>query len=247
MVVKREIENLGEMLLREGLINNDQLEEALKRRKATEKSLGHILVEMGVITESVKMSFMRKKFGYEFFSLGDKRIDVLTLSYIPKPYAHKYHLVPVQVERGTLVVGMDHPSDLTLLDNLKTLVGMPIRPVIASSTDIDEVLEQYPEEKGYAGIPTPPSLIYRAVRYVAFPILGFLPLIVFIALLGFSEGFRRKVNSVAGAEFSFDVFLYTLLGWGLWIIIVWEINGLIFQEKRKSEVYAPPEKEESEE
>ncbi len=247
MVGNRETENLGEMLLREGLINNDQLEEALKRQKATDKSLGYILAEMGVITESVKMSFLRKKFGYKFFSLRAGQIDPLTLSYIPKAYAQKYHLVPVRVESGALVVAMDDPSDLTLLDSLKTLVGMSIRPVIASSADIDDVLGQYPEERGYAEVPAPPSLLYRAIRYAAFPILGFLPLVVFIALLGFSEEFRRKVNSVAGSEFSFDVFLYTLLGWGLWIIIVWEINGLIFQEKRKPGVYPPTEQEESEE
>ena len=244
MVEKKEITSLGEMLLQEGLISHDQLEEAHKRQKAKEKSLGQILVEMGVITESVKMSFLKKKFGYNFYSLEDKVIDPMVLSYISKPYAQKYHLVPVEIENGTLVVAMDDPSDLTLLDYLKTTVGMPIRPVLARSSDIDEALLQYPEtEEEFYIPPAPPSFLFRLLSYISFPIMGFLPLIVFIALLNFSEKFVSLVTRItqAGSSFSFDVFLYTLLGWGLWVIVMWEINGLIFEPESKETSPGPPE------
>jgi len=248
MVERRETETLGDMLLREGLISRDQLEEALKRQKAaSEKSIGQILVDMGVITESVKMSFLKKKFGYEFFALGDKKVDLVLLSYIPKPYADKYHVVPVGLDKGTLIVAMDDPSDLSLLDSLKTTVGMPIRPVIAGSMDIDDILKLYPERKeDYIIITTPPSPLFKFIKYIFFPILGFLPLVVFIALLRFNEDFVRLVTKItqAGASFSFDVFLYTLLGWGLWIIIMWEINGLIFEEKGVLKPPPPPEEPE---
>ncbi|MBN1901655.1 hypothetical protein JW926_10065 [Candidatus Sumerlaeota bacterium] len=232
---KQVTETLGEMLLREGVINHDQLEEALKRQKVTvEKSIGQILVDMGVITESVKMHFLQKKFGYELFRLNNKEIEPLLLSYIPKHYAQKYHVVPVGLDRGILVVAMDDPSDLNLLDNLKTTVGLSIRPVIASVADIDEILKQYPETKEEVFVlPKPRSALYKLIRYVFFPLMGFLPLVIFIILVKFNEKFLLYVTRVvqAGSSFSFDVFLYTLLGWGLWIIIVWEINGVIFEEK----------------
>jgi len=250
MLENQDTETLGEMLLREGLISHDQLDEAMVRQKSTGKSIGHILVEMGVITESVKMSFLKKKFGYEFFSLENKSIDSLVLSLISRTYAFKYHLVPVRVEHGVLVVAMDDPSDLALLDNLKTTVGMPLRPVIASTADIDEALKQYPEsqEEEIIVISSPPSSFYRLLSYVSFPIMGFLPLLVFIILLRFSDAFLRWATKIteAGSSFSFDVFLYTLLGWGLWIIIMWEINGLIFSDK-KGETVIPTSHEEYEE
>jgi len=248
MAERREAETLGDMLLREGLISRGQLDEAIKRQKAaSEKSIGQILVEMGIITESVKMSFLKKKFGYEFFTLGDKKIDLVLLSYIPKHYAEKYHVVPVGLDKGVLIAAMDDPSDLALLDNLKTTVGMPIRPVITSATDIDEILKLYPEGKEeYITITTPPSGFYRLFKYVFFPVVGFLPLMVFIALLNFSEGFVRSVTKItqAGSSFSFDVFLYTLLGWGLWFVIMWEINGLIFEPKGIPKPPPPPEESE---
>jgi hypothetical protein len=249
MAEKREAETLGDMLLREGIISRGQLDEAVKRQKAaSEKSVGQILVEMGVITESVKMSFLKKKFGYEFFTLGDKKVDLVLLSYIPKHYAEKYHVVPVGLDKGVLIVAMDDPSDLSLLDNLKTTVGMPIRPVITSATDIDDILKLYPEGKEeYIIITTPPSTLYRTFKYLFLPVLGFFPLLVFIGLLNFSEGFVKAVTKItqAGSSFSFDVFLYTLLGWGLWITIIWEINGLIFEPKGIPK--PPPPSEEPEE
>jgi hypothetical protein len=246
---RREAETLGDMLFREGLINRGQLEEAVKRQKAaSEKSIGQILVDMGVITESVKMSFLKKKFGYEFFTLADKKVDLVLLSYIPKHYAVKYHVVPVGLEKGVLTVAMDDPSDLSLLDNLKTTVGMPIRPVITSAADIDEILKMYPEGKEeYIIVTHPPSTLYRIFQYLFLPVLGFLPLLVFITLLKFSDGFVKAVTKItqAGSSFSFDVFLYTLLGWGLWIVIMWEINGLIFETRGIPK--PPPPSEEPEE
>ena len=48
--------NLGDMLLREGLVTNEALEEALRRQRETQQPLGRILVDMNAITESVKLS-----------------------------------------------------------------------------------------------------------------------------------------------------------------------------------------------
>lgn len=247
MAQRQKSENLGEMLLREGLIQHSELEEARRRSEMSDKTLVQALVDMGVISESVKMQFMKKKYGYEFFSLTDKNIDPLALTYIPRDYARKYRVVPVEVKDRRLVVAMEDPSDLTMLDHIKTLVGMPIMPVIASGSDIDQVLTQYPESEKAEEIVfgKKPSLLYRMVRYSAFPIFGFLPLLIFIILLRFSDKFRDQVTEIsqAGSSFSFDVFLYTLLGWGLWIIIIWEINGLLFGTEKPTpqEEGAPPE------
>jgi len=247
MVEKRE--TLGDMLLHEGVINHDQLEEAFKRQKILmEKSIGQILVEMGVITESVKMHFLQKKFGYDLYRFQQKQLDPTLLAYIPRSYARKYHVVPVGLEKGVLVIAMDDPSDLTLLDNIKTTVGIPIKTVIASTADIDEAIEQYPEpaEDEYTGLPKVHSGLYKFFKYISFPVLGFLPLLIFIILLNFSERFFDFITNItkAGTSFSFDVFLYTLLGWGLWIIIMWEINGLIFEEETPKKPYPPPEEPE---
>ncbi|MCX6998860.1 MAG: hypothetical protein NT106_00955 [Candidatus Sumerlaeota bacterium] len=248
MVEQRGLENLGEMLFREGLITHAQLEESLKRQNETKKSLGQILVEIGAITESVKMSFLRKKMGYDFISLENKKVDPLYFTYIPKSFAQKYHLVPVKLENRTLVIAMDDPSDLTVMDNLKTIVGMPIKPVIASSADIDEILRQYPyEEEEAAAVETELSSLAKLLRKLVFIFFAFIfPIIVIVIVYKNSEVFREFLRPTLKElkGFSFDVFIYTLLGGSLWIIIVYEINALIFE--RGGKTIQPPSPSEEE-
>lgn len=242
MTPNRVIGSVGEILLREGIINNAQLDEALKKQRESDMPLGRILVEMGVITESVKMGFLKRQLGYDLVSLAGMEIAPLTLTLIPRHIATKHHLVPIRMERDGLVVAMEDPSDLLLLDNLKTLVGMRIKPAIGSTSDIEEALKQYPSEKDAAAVAVlrPRSMLYRLVNYTAFPILCFLPLAIIIYVLYTNPDIQNRLAKLSG----FDVFLYTLLGWGLWAVILYEINGLIFEQPTRSKEPKEREKEE---
>lgn len=248
MAEKWGTENLGDMLFREGLINNAQLDEAAKRQKDSGKSVGQILVEMGAITEGVKMSFLRKKLGYDYISLESKQIDPLCLTYIPKSFAEKFHMVPVKMDNRTLIVAMDDPSDLSVMDNLKAIVGVPIKPVIATSSDIDAVLKQYPEqEEEQPEISRADSTLKKIIRRVAFFFFAFvLPFIIVYILFQNSEVFREFIRPIIreGGSFSFDVFFYTMLGGSLWIIIVYEINALVFEGPSKETSATSPAEEE---
>ncbi|OQB21851.1 MAG: bacteriophage N4 adsorption protein B [candidate division BRC1 bacterium ADurb.Bin183] len=237
MAEKWGTENLGDMLFREGLISNAQLEEADKRQKESGKFIGQILVEMGAVTEGVKMSFLRKKLGYDYISLENKQIDPLCLTYIPKSFAEKFHLVPVKMENRTLVVAMDDPSDLSVMDNLKAIVGVPIKPVISTSADIDAALKQYPEqEEEKQAVRRAASPLIKIIRRLVFFFFAFgLPIILVIILYQKSEVFKEFMRPITheGGSFSFDVFFYTMLGGSLWIIIVYEINSLVFEKSGK--------------
>lgn len=217
--------NIGDMLLKEKLITEEQLNTAVQKQKGEDKSLSRILVDLGYITEGVKMSFLRKMFGYQIVSLKDIKIDPIMMGVIPRNLAHKHLLIPIKFDKdSSLVVAMEDPSDIILLDNLKQTIGRKIKPVIASIAEIEESLNMYPSEKGDETEVRERSLIYRMIRYSAFPILCFLPLAVFMALLFFSGNFQTLIQKYT----KFDFFLFFFLGWGLWAIILYEINGLIF-------------------
>jgi hypothetical protein len=231
MAVERFMGNLGEILLREGLITHDQLEEALRLQKETARSLSRILVEMGVITESVRMSFLKKKLGYEMISLNHVRVDPFILSQVPFAFAFKNHVVPIKLDKEGLTVAMEDPSDLILLDNIKSLVGMKVRPMIASSEDIASVLNQYPREIVEAGIEhvKPEGSLYRILRYAMLPVLCFLPLLLFIFVLYANEEIQGRVSVMKLSPF--DFFLYIILAWGVWALVIFEINGIVFGKR----------------
>ncbi|MCX7766744.1 MAG: hypothetical protein N2246_08605 [Candidatus Sumerlaeia bacterium] len=219
---------LVEILLSEGIISRAQVEEALQIQRSTDKPLVRILVEMGAITESAKMSILKKLFGYELVSLSPDDLNPKILSLIPRAIAIRHHVIPLRIEDNHLVLAMEDPSNLVLIDNLKALVGYTIRPVIASSSDIDEALKKYPAEEVLFKFRAP--FLLRLLRGLFLPFLGlFLPIILTIFVLAKSEYLTIRL---AKLQF-FDFILYFLLGLGIWALIVWEIEGLLFKSKRK--------------
>ena len=221
--------NLFEVLLREGLITKTQLEEAIRIQHSTEKPLARILVEMGAITESAKMSILKKAFGYEMVSLAVEDLNPEILNLIPRSIAYRHHVIPVRSVDDTLILAMEDPSNLVLIDNLKALIGMNIKPVIASGVDIDEALKNYPPEIAPAPRRIRISFLKKLFRGLFLPVVGLAPLPIFILILSRSENLQVRLAPLT----TFDFILYFILGLGLWSLIIWEINGLLFKGKEK--------------
>lgn len=228
--------NLGDLLLRDGLVTNDALDEAVKRQQQTNQPLGRILVEMNAISESVKLNFFHKRFGHEIVSLRDHRIPDILYTYIPRSTALKYRVVPYKLEGDTLVVAMEDPSNLVTLDNLKVQIGLKIRPVIASYSDIEAALEQFPqtEEDEAEEAVAAPSGGGKLFKYLFFPVVAFLPLATVIALLLFSDDFQKRVLLHPPWGFDTqDMVLSIVLLWGLWSLIIYELDGLFVNPEKR--------------
>ncbi len=224
--------------MREGLITNAQLDMALARQKETDQPLMRILVESGFIDETRRLNFFKRQFGIPLVSLEGIQIDPIVYSYIPASLARRHHMVPIKLDRDGLVVAMEDPSDLVLIDNLRQLVGLRIKPVVAPSAEIAAALEGYPEEE------VPEKVLERAERFdpaVRFFSWFFLPIMssallgFFALLLAYSEPFQRWLqeqlaDNVTKSAQAFTVFLYLFLTWGVWTIIMYEVRGLVFDD-----------------
>lgn len=231
--------NIGELLLREGLISNAQLDTAIARQRETDQPLMRILVEHGMLEENKRLNFFKRQFGVPMVSLTTHKIDALLFTYIPQPIARKHHLVPIKLDRDGLVVAMEDPSDLLLLDNLKEIVGLRIKPVIATSAEIMEALEGYPEEKEPEELVVVPDRFDVAVRFLSY---AFLPLMSAAMLLGIillivlspvvQDWLANQLggNLVTKDSNKFTLFLYFFLSWGVWTIAMFEVRGLVFDD-----------------
>lgn len=232
---------LGEYLVREGFISQQQFSKALEEQRATMRSLGRILVDMGLITESMRMTILQKQFGFELMRLKGFKADPLLLSLIPYTFAEKHRIVPVKQDSRTLIVAMEDPSDILLLDALKHQVGMPLQPAVASQDDIQQVLDQYQTgaetvQQQLAAALRPEAAWHRVLRLGAFPVLALAPMAGFLAAVMFNINefgvWLQKQHSMGFMSWP-DLFLYILLVWGLWTIILFEIDGLIFHKGSK--------------
>jgi hypothetical protein len=231
--------NIGELLLREGLITNAQLDVALSRQRETDQPLIRILVEHNMLDETKRLNFFKRQFGVPMVSLANHQIDALLYTYVPQPLARKHHLVPIKLDKDGLVVAMEDPSDLPLLDDLKEIVGLRIKPVVATTGEIMGALEGYPDETPVVEEAPRPSRFDAATRFLSYaflPIMSAAVLVGIFLLILYSQGVQEWLTNQTGgdqatrASRTFTLFLYFFLSWGVWTIVMFEIRGLVFDD-----------------
>jgi type IV pilus assembly protein PilB len=133
---------LGQVLLEEGLITQDQLGAAEEERRLRKRSLARILIEMGFVTETNLVSALARQVGLEFFDLSDTTIDVSAAALLPENVSKRYVAVPIGFEDGKLIVAMSNPADVYALDDIRTMTGREVKPVVATRSDILEVISR---------------------------------------------------------------------------------------------------------
>jgi len=134
---------LGEMLVKDKVISKQELEAAIKQQEATRRSLGHVLIDMGLTTEWEMAAALGKQLNVPFITLSHYEIDEQVLASLPKEIVRKYKIVPVDKTGDTLTIALSDPSNIYLLDELKLLTRNEIIPVISFESDITEAINRY--------------------------------------------------------------------------------------------------------
>lgn len=127
---------LGEVLLEEGLITQEQLSDALDEQRRLKRSLGRILIDRGFVTESSFVAVLAKQVGMQFVDLTEFQIDTSAASMIPENLSKRYVALPIGYDNNRLVVAMSDPSNVFAIDDIRTLTGREVQPVVATRTDI---------------------------------------------------------------------------------------------------------------
>jgi type IV pilus assembly protein PilB len=139
---------LGLQLLREGIITEKQLEEALKNQqndnqKGTKNLLGQSLCTLGFCTEEDIARVMAKKAGVEYVSLKARNIDMIAENLITPDLAERFKAIPIGIENGKLLVAMRNPLNIIVLDDLKLITGYEIQPVVTTDSELNASLKRF--------------------------------------------------------------------------------------------------------
>jgi len=134
---------LGELLVKDNVITQEELEAALKKQEENGASLGRILIDMGLASEWEIAAALGKQLNVPFITLSHYEIDPQILASIPAEIVKRYQIVPVDKTGDTLTIALSDPSNIFLLDELKLLTKCNIVPVISFESDIKEAIERY--------------------------------------------------------------------------------------------------------
>ena len=133
----------GELLLRTGKIDQQQLQEALAYQKEQGGRLGTALVKLTHITESQLVDALSQHFGVPSVDLTGTEIDEVVIKIIPADIARKYTIVPVSKAGATVTVAMLDPSNVFAMDDVKFMTGYKVEPVVAAETGIRSAIDKY--------------------------------------------------------------------------------------------------------
>ncbi len=127
---------LGDILVEQGIITPLQLDEALQRQRLTGDFLGRVLVSMGYCDEQAIVEALGTQLGMEKVDVTRLKIPEEIIRKISPDVARFYNVIPIKEVDGTLVVAMADPLNLQILDDLRHIVGQPIRGAISNPQDI---------------------------------------------------------------------------------------------------------------
>lgn len=136
-------ERLSEILIKKGIIDETNLNEALKIQKDKGGSLGDILVEQGIIGQKELMAVLSQELGIPPISLSKYKIDAEITKTIPKKIAVRYQIIPISKIGNVISVAMADPLNVFAMDDLKQITGMEINPILISHDDVKAAIEQY--------------------------------------------------------------------------------------------------------
>jgi type IV pilus assembly protein PilB len=137
-------QQLSSILLDEGLLSAEDLERAQAEQVKTGKSLGRILIELGLLNEAGLVSALAKHLGLEFVDLEDRLIEPQIASLVPETLARRYGLIPVGIDdQGRVQVAMSDPSNVLALDDVRTVTDRDVVAVVATRSAISSAIERF--------------------------------------------------------------------------------------------------------
>ena len=132
---------LGSLLVRDGLVEMQHLEDALAEHEKTERRLGEILVERGWIGERSLAQALAEQHSLEFVDLGDREPDDKAVALLPEKFARRYDALPICfVDDDTIVVAVADPTNLLTSDDLRLALGVNVQLAVAAAGDLREAI-----------------------------------------------------------------------------------------------------------
>ncbi|MBI3924893.1 MAG: type II secretion system ATPase GspE [Armatimonadetes bacterium] len=139
-MIARSKEDLGKLLVGEGLITQRQLDKATSRSEQTGDSLQKVLIQMGFVSEKDVVETLGAQMGVKFVDLDEMSLDPELARSIPEHLAQRYKVIPVAQNDNKLTLAMVDPLNVIAIDDIRLITGFDIDPVIATEEAITKAI-----------------------------------------------------------------------------------------------------------
>ncbi len=157
---------IGDLLVKNGLLTDEQLTQALALQKKTGGKLGRVLVQQGFVEQQKFLHFLAEQLEIPFIDLRRYRFDTDLANRLPEAYARRFRAILLEEQPGGYLVGMADPIDLFAYDELSKALGKEVLQAVVDETlllntldsiyrktdEIVSLAEELGEELGQGGL-----------------------------------------------------------------------------------------------
>ncbi|MBI5014300.1 MAG: type II/IV secretion system protein [Deltaproteobacteria bacterium] len=139
MIVKKVETRLGQMLVEEGLLSEEELEQALadrQNRGLGGKPIGKYLVESGFVKETDFLRILARQFNLALMDLSEIQVQPEVLEKVPEELCRKYKILPLFAIGEEVTVAISDPTQIDGVDMVARYLKAPVQPVLASETQV---------------------------------------------------------------------------------------------------------------
>ena len=134
---------LGEILLEQNLITEEQIQDALRVQHQQGVLFGQALVEQGLITEDKIVSVLIEQFGIPYIRPTEYEISTDLLEIFEPAMMRRFQFVPLDSIGSILIVAIAGPLNEELLNTFENETGCTVQPFLTKMSEIDDVLQKY--------------------------------------------------------------------------------------------------------
>ncbi len=139
-VVKK---RLPDMLIEQGLVTREQLQECMVLQRRSGQSLPKILVSKGYLSEENLVVTLSEQLGIPHIRLAHYTIPKEVLAEVPEALARQHQMLPISVTGDVLTLAMADPLNIMALDDLRLLTSYDIEPVVAVTSELEEAVNRH--------------------------------------------------------------------------------------------------------
>ena len=122
---------LGDLLVEEDIISEDELMSALTAQKESGRKLGSVLIDSGIITEEQLLRFLAQQLNLRFINISNLQIDKKLANELSEVHARRLRALVLESDQDSVTIGMSDPADLSAIEQLSNLFGSKNIEIVA--------------------------------------------------------------------------------------------------------------------
>jgi MSHA biogenesis protein MshE len=133
---------LGDLLVQQKLISQDQLKFGLEQQKRSGRKLGRVLVDNGFVTEEHISEALAKQLNIPYINLKYYNINIEMVRMLPESQARRFRAIALEERNGMLLIGMADPTDLSAFDEITRIVKRDIDIAVVTEGQLLESIDR---------------------------------------------------------------------------------------------------------